>query len=119
MYGFACDETPELMPLPIYLAHKLTKRLAKVRKENLILHLGPDGKSQITVEYKFNKPKRLEAVVIAQQHTKEISESNLKKEILEKVIEPELKYLIDNGTKIYINATGQFIIGGPEGDTPA
>ena len=117
MYGFACNETPELMPLSIYLAHKLSKRLATVRKENLIPNLGPDGKSQVTIEYNHGRPKRLEAIIIAQQHTKEINESDLKKEILEKVIEPELKYQMDNGTKIYINATGQFVVGGPEGDT--
>ena len=117
MYGFACNETPELMPLPITLAHKLTRKLAEVRKRNFINHLGPDGKSQVTIEYNNGKPTRIEAVVVAQQHTEEISEENLKKEILEKVILPVCGNLIDAQTKIHINATGKFVIGGPEGDT--
>ena len=117
MYGFACNETPELMPLPITLAHKLTRKLAEVRKRNFINHLGPDGKSQVTIEYNNGKPTRIEAVVVAQRHTEEISEENLKKEILEKVILPVCGNLIDAQTKIHINATGKFVIGGPEGDT--
>jgi len=117
MYGFACNETPELMPLPIILAHKLTKRLAEVRKTGLIKNLGPDGKSQVSVEYHDGKPARIDAIVIAQQHTKEISENELRKEILEKVIKHVCSNLMDDNTKIYINATGQFVIGGPEGDT--
>jgi len=117
MYGFACNETPELMPLPIILAHKLTRKLAEVRKRNFINHLGPDGKSQITIEYNNGKPTRIEAIVVAQQHTEEISEEVLKKEILEKVILPVCGNLMDSQTKIHINATGKFVIGGPEGDT--
>ncbi len=117
MYGFACNETPELMPLPIILAHKLTQRLAQARKSNEILCLGPDGKSQVSVEYEGNIPKRIEAVVIAQQHTKNISEQELKDSILQKVILPICGSLMDENTKIHINATGQFIVGGPEGDT--
>ena len=117
MYGFACNETKELMPLTIVLAHKLTKTMAEVRKQNIIPFLGPDGKSQVTIEYEDNIPKRIETVVIAQQHKKELKEEVLKKMILEKVIIPVCGNLIDNQTKIYINATGQFIIGGPEGDT--
>jgi S-adenosylmethionine synthetase len=117
MYGYACNETPELMPLPIILAHKLTKRLAEVRKQGLIKNLGPDGKSQVTVEYIDDVPKRIDAVVIAQQHTSEINEDNLKSEILEKVVGPICNYMMDSNTKVHINATGRFVIGGPEGDT--
>ena len=117
MYGFACRETPELMPLPIILAHKLTRRLAEVRKNGIIKSLGPDGKSQVTIEYENNEPKRIDAIVIAQQHKEDVGEEQLKKEILEKVIIPVCGNMIDNRTKIHINATGRFIIGGPEGDT--
>jgi S-adenosylmethionine synthetase len=117
MYGFACNETPELMPLPIVYAHRLTKKLAELRKQGIIQGLGPDGKSQVTVEYQDNKPKRIEAVVIAQQHKEEISEESLRKEIVEKVINSVCGNLIDKETKIHINATGRFVIGGPEGDT--
>lgn len=117
MYGFACNETPELMPMPIIYAHKLTKKLAEVRKQGVIKHLGPDGKSQVTIEYENNKPKRIEAIVIAQQHKEEISENVLRQEILEKVIIPVCESFMDKDTKIHINATGRFVIGGPEGDT--
>jgi len=116
MYGYACNETEELMPLPIILAHKLTRRLAEVRKKGLIKSLGPDGKSQVSVEYQDDKPLRVDSVVIAQQHRKDISEIELKKEILEKVIMPVCENYIDEKTKIHINATGRFVIGGPEGD---
>ncbi len=117
MYGYACNETPELMPMPIVVAHKLTRKLAEVRKNNSIKNLGPDGKSQVTIEYEDWKPLRIEAVVIAQQHREEISEEELRKEIIEKVIKPVCGEMIDNNTKIHINATGRFVIGGPEGDT--
>jgi len=117
MFGFACNETPELMPLPIMLAHRLTMKLAEVRKKGIIKDLGPDGKSQVTVEYDNGKPKRVEAVVIAQQHLERVSESTLKKEIFRKVIVPVCGKLMDKNTKIHINATGKFVIGGPEGDT--
>jgi len=117
MYGFACSETEELMPLPIILAHKLTQKLAEVRKAGEIKHLGPDGKSQVTIEYDNDEPKRIEAVVIAQQHTDEIGEEELRNQIMEKVIKPICGGLIDENTKIHINATGRFVIGGPEGDT--
>ena len=117
MYGYACNETEELMPLPITLAHKLTKRMAVVRKTDIIQGLGPDGKSQVSVEYEDGKPKRISAVVIAQQHIEDLSEEILKKEIFEKVIHPVCKEYIDEQTKIHINATGKFVIGGPEGDT--
>jgi S-adenosylmethionine synthetase len=117
MYGFACTETPELMPMPIIYAHKLTKKLAEIRKQGVIKHLGPDGKSQVTIEYKDDKPARIEAIVIAQQHKEEISEEQLKREILEKVIKPVCGKMMDERTKVHINATGRFVIGGPEGDT--
>ncbi len=117
MYGYACNETPELMPMPIILAHKLTKRLAEVRKNNLIKDLGPDGKSQVSIEYLDNKPVRIEAIVIAQQHKESVLEDNLRREIFEKVVKPVCGELIDDNTKIHINATGRFVIGGPEGDT--
>jgi len=117
MYGYATDETPELMPLPIILAHKLTKRLAEVRKQGIIPHLGPDGKSQVSVEYKDNKPVRVTTVVIAQQHKEELSEEALKEKIMEHVIKPIIGEWSDENTIYHINATGRFIIGGPEGDT--
>ncbi len=117
MYGFATNETPELMPLPITIAHKLTKRLAEVRKKGEIRNLGPDGKSQVSVEYHDGVPKRISAVVIAAQHTNDKSESELKLEIVEKVIRPVCGSYLDRDTAIHINATGKFVIGGPEGDT--
>jgi len=117
MFGYACNETKELMPLPIMLAHKLAKRLAEVRKKGLVKSLGPDGKSQVTVEYHDGKPVRLEAVVIAQQHIEDVSEDVVRKMILEKVIKPVCGRYLDRKTKVFINATGRFVIGGPEGDT--
>lgn len=117
MYGFACSETPELMPLPIILAHRLTMKLAEVRKRGMIKHLGPDGKSQVSIEYHDDKPVRIDAVVIAQQHKEDISEDDLRREIFEKVIKPVCSKMMDDKTKIHINATGRFVIGGPEGDT--
>lgn len=117
MFGYACNETKELMPLPIMMAHKLTMKLSECRKKKIISGLGPDGKSQVTVQYVDGKPKRISAVVIAQQHTDDKSETDLKKEILEKVIKPVCGSYIDKETKFHINATGRFVIGGPEGDT--
>lgn len=117
MYGYACDETRELMPLPIMLAHKLSRRLAEVRKNHWIPYLGPDGKSQVIVEYDDDKPVRLESIVIAQQHTENISEDELHGEIMDEVMRVLPPDLLDDETKYDINATGQFIIGGPEGDT--
>ena len=117
MFGFACDETKELMPLPIMLAHRLTARLAEVRKKNIIKSLGPDGKSQVTIQYVDGRPKRLSAVVIAQQHLEEKQEKQLKQEIIDNVIKPVCKEYLDKDTKIFVNATGRFVIGGPEGDT--
>lgn len=117
MYGFACNETPEFMPMPIVLAHKLTRQLSIARKSGEIPFLCPDGKSQITIEYENDKPKRLEAIVIAQQHEKNISEEELKWDILEKVVHPICADLMDSNTKVHINSTGAFVIGGPEGDS--
>ncbi|MFH1650212.1 MAG: methionine adenosyltransferase [Candidatus Woesearchaeota archaeon] len=117
MFGYACDETPEMMPLPIMLAHKLAIKLAEVRKNGSIKHLGPDGKTQVTVEYEEDKPLRVDTVVIAQQHKEELSEEHLKKEIMEKVVKPVCKKWMDHETKVHINATGKFVIGGPEGDS--
>ncbi len=117
MFGYACDETPELMPLPIMVAHRLCMRLATVRRERLIPDLGPDGKSQVTVEYRSGVPIRLASVVIAQQHGRSIVESRLRQEIIEKVIKPACGPLYDADTRAYINAAGTFTLGGPEADT--
>lgn len=117
MYGFATTETPELMPLPIMLAHKLTRRLAEVRKTSIVSQLGPDGKSQVSVEYHDGVPKRISTVVIAAHHTEEKDEATLKREIIDKVIKPVCGTYLDVNTQIHINATGRFVIGGPEGDT--
>ncbi|MDO8444097.1 MAG: methionine adenosyltransferase [bacterium] len=120
MFGFACDETTELMPLPIVLAQRLCQRLAEVRKKNIIKGLFPDGKSQVTVEYSDGKPSRIHTVLIAAQHQKDKDQAELKKEITEKVIKPVMKsygFPIDDKTIIYVNTTGKFVIGGPEGDT--
>lgn len=116
MYGYASNETEELMPLPIILAHKLTARLAEVRKKGIIPHLGPDGKSQVSVEYKDNKPVRVTAVVIAQQHKEELDEATLRAAIRKEVIDPVVGTWVDENTKYHINATGKFVIGGPAGD---
>ena len=117
MYGYATDETPELMPLPISLAHKLTRRLTEVRREGILPYLRPDGKSQVTVEYEDNKVKRIDTVVISSQHDDLVSHDELEKGIIEEVIKkiiPE-EYL-DENTKYYVNPTGRFVIGGPQGD---
>ena len=119
MFGFACRETPALMPLPIFLAHKLTDRLAKVRQSGKLPWLRPDGKSQVTVEYGENgKPKRIHTVVVSTQHTADVKYKTIKKEILEQVILPVLpKKLIDKKMIVHVNPTGKFIVGGPKGDS--
>ncbi|MGF3113490.1 methionine adenosyltransferase [Facklamia sp. P9177] len=118
MFGYACDETPELMPLPISLAHKLTRRLTEVRKSGQLDYLRPDGKAQVTVEYdEQDQPVRLEAIVVSTQHSEEVSLEELRGAILDLVIKPTIpNELLDEETKIYINSTGRFIIGGPKGD---
>lgn len=120
MFGYACDETPELMPLPIVLSHRLCQKLSEVRKNNQIKGLRPDGKSQVTIEYEDDRPSRVHTVLIAAQHDPDKKSALLKKEILEKVIKPvlaEYDYKVDSQTKIYVNTTGKFVIGGPQGDT--
>ena len=118
MFGYACDETPELMPLPISLAHKLSKRLAEVRKQKIIDYIRPDGKVQVTVEYKDEKPKRIDTIVISTQHESNVDLEVLKKDIKEKVINEVIsKELLDENTKYFINPTGRFVIGGPLGDS--
>jgi S-adenosylmethionine synthetase len=117
MFGYATDETEVYMPLPIYLAHKLTHRLAQVRHNGGLTFLRPDGKSQVTVQYVDNKPKRIEAVVLAAQHSPEISSDRLKEALIEEVVKKALPtHLLDADTKIHINTTGRFVIGGPMGD---
>lgn len=116
MFGFACDETPELMPLPISLAHKLTAKLTEVRKDGTLPWLRPDGKAQVTLEYENGIPQRLEAVVVSTQHNPEIELDELRKEILEKVIKRVCGDWLHEETKFHINPTGRFVIGGPQGD---
>ncbi len=118
MFGFACDETPELMPLPISLAHKLTKRLTYVRKNKILNYLRPDGKAQVTVEYEDGTPKRVDTIILSTQHDEDVSNEKLREDIMNYVIKEAIySNLMDDKTKIYINPTGRFVIGGPAGDT--
>ena len=118
MFGYACDETEELMPLPISLAHKLSKRLTEVRREKIIDYLRPDGKTQVTVEYDEEKPVRVDTIVVSTQHLPDVDMNVLKKDIIEKVIKPTVPAnLLDENTKYFINPTGRFVIGGPLGDS--
>ena len=118
MFGFACDETPEFMPLPIMMAHKLVRQLSTVRRQGGLDFLRPDGKSQVSVEYVGNTPKRIEAVVISTQHSPEISTDELRREVKKHIIDPIVPSgMVDSQTKYHINPTGRFVVGGPHGDT--
>ena len=117
MVGFACTETPELMPMPIMLAHKLCRRMSQVRKERILPYLRPDGKSQVTVEYEHGKPKRVDTIVISTQHSPDVDQKKIRDDVIHRII----KYVVPNGmlddeTKIYVNPTGRFVTGGPKGD---
>jgi S-adenosylmethionine synthetase len=118
MFGFACDETPELMPLPIMMAHKLVRQLSEARRQGVLEFLRPDGKSQVSVEYVGGVPKRIEAVVISTQHSPDVSTEDLRREVKKHIIDPIIPSgMVDSQTKYHINPTGRFVVGGPHGDT--
>ena len=118
MFGYACDETPELMPLPISLAHKLAKRLTEVRKNGTLSYLRPDGKTQVTVEYTDGVPTRIDTIVVSSQHSADVDMATIRRDIIDKVILPTVPHeLLDGKVNIYVNPTGRFVIGGPQGDT--
>jgi len=117
MFGYACNETAQLMPMPIYMAHKLTRRLAEVRKSGALPWLRPDGKSQVTVQYEYGKPKRIDTVLVSTQHSPDVSHADIEEGVMEHVIMPSLpKEMVDKNLKVYVNPTGRFVIGGPMGD---
>lgn len=118
IFGYACDETHELMPLPIAMAHRLARRLAEVRKEGQLPYLRPDGKTQVTVEYEGDRPVRVDTIVVAAQHHPEVSQEDIKRDILDMVVRPVVpEEYLDENTKYYVNPTGRFVVGGPQGDT--
>lgn len=118
MIGFACDETPEYMPLTISLAHKLTRRLAEARKRGILAWLRPDAKSQVTVEYAYGKPRRIDTVVVSTQHAPEITQDEIRAAVIEHIIEPVIpEHMLDGNTRIFVNPTGRFVTGGPMGDS--
>ena len=117
MFGYACNETPEMMPMPIYLAHKLARRLSELRKDGTLPWLRPDGKSQVTVEYSKGKPKRIDTVLVSTQHAPEMSQADIREQIMEHIILPSMPDgMADKDLKIFVNPTGRFVIGGPQGD---
>jgi S-adenosylmethionine synthetase len=117
MFGYACNETPEMMPMPIYLAHKLSRRLTEVRRAGTLPWLRPDGKSQVTVEYSYGRPKRVDTVLVSTQHAPDISQEDVRAAVIKHVIEPVLPpEMVDDEMEIYVNPTGRFVIGGPQGD---
>jgi S-adenosylmethionine synthetase len=117
MFGFACNETAQLMPMPIYLAHKLSRRLAELRKSGTLSWLRPDGKSQVTVEYSHGKPKRIDTVLVSTQHSPDMSQADIREQVMEHVIMPSMpEGMVDEAMKVFVNPTGRFVIGGPQGD---